>query len=181
MTGATPHLFWITSRAAGSVAMVLAGLSVGLGLSMAGRLVRGPAADRRVLHEALSLATMFALVVHGAVLLGDRPSVPDLTVPFVSSYDTLWLSLGIVAGWATVLLGLSFYVRGRIGVGRWRRLHRFTVLAWVLGIAHSLGMGTDASEPWFLALVGLALLPGAVALAWRLTERGPRARTTLST
>ena len=50
------HLFWITSRAAGTAALVLAGASVTLGLSMGGRLVRGASADRRTLHEALSSA-----------------------------------------------------------------------------------------------------------------------------
>ena len=40
-----------------------------------------------------------------------------------------------------VILGLSYYVRGRIGPARWRKLHRFTALAWVLGVVHALGAG----------------------------------------
>src|SRR5690349_22867102 len=45
----------------------------------------------------------------------------------------------IVAGWMLLALGLSFYARARIGVQRWRSLHRWTALAWVLSIGHSLG------------------------------------------
>ncbi len=44
------------------------------------------------------------------------------------------------------VLGLSYYARARIGVQRWRRLHRFAALAWLLGLVHALGEGTDAGQ-----------------------------------
>lgn len=173
------HLFWITSRAAGTAGLVLASLSITLGLSMGGRLVRGAAADRRTLHEALSLGVMAALAVHALALLGDRylrPSLLDVTVPFAGDYKTGWTSLGIIAGWGIVLLGLSFYVRRTIGVRRWRVLHRFTLVFWVAGIAHTIGEGTDAAEPWFLALLAATTIPPVVSLGWRISERrGPAA------
>ena len=62
--------------------------------------------------------------------------------------------MGIVGGWMMIILGLSFYARGRIGQQRWRKLHRFTALAWILGLAHSLGEGTDAGKLWFLVATG---------------------------
>src|ERR671930_397780 len=110
-TDPTPHLFWITSRAAGTVALVTASLAVALGLTMSTRLLKGRAPDLKNAHEVLSLATIVAIVVHGLVLLGDkflRPSLADLTIPFVSRYQTLWTSVGIVAGWALIFLGLGF-------------------------------------------------------------------------
>ncbi|MEA2265713.1 MAG: hypothetical protein QOE27_1296, partial [Solirubrobacteraceae bacterium] len=82
---ANGHLFWITSRAAGTAALVLSSVSVGVGLLMGGKLLRRRTADLRIAHEALSLATLLAIAVHGAALLGDgylRPSVLDVTVPF---------------------------------------------------------------------------------------------------
>ena len=84
MTDPSHYLFWITSRAAGITAMVLASVSVGFGLMMAGRLGQGRAADRRPVHETLSLAVMLAIAVHGLSLLGDsflRPTLLDVTVP----------------------------------------------------------------------------------------------------
>jgi sulfoxide reductase heme-binding subunit YedZ len=79
-----PHLFWITSRAAGIVALAAASLSVSLGLSMSLR-VRGlQRVDMRVLHETLSLCVLVAIAVHGAALLGDgflHPSLLDISVP----------------------------------------------------------------------------------------------------
>ena len=137
-TDASPHLFWITSRAAGTAALVLASLAVCLGLLMSTRLLKragGP--DLRVAHEALSLATLVAIAVHGLALLGDNfmhPSFADIAVPFVSGFKTGWTTLGIVSGWALLALGLSYYARVRIGAQRWRRLHRFTALAWLAGL-----------------------------------------------
>jgi methionine sulfoxide reductase heme-binding subunit len=167
----TNHLFWITSRAAGTVALALASLSVCVGLAMGGRLIPQGGRDLRTTHEALSLATMAALALHALSLLGDsylRPSLADVTLPFVSSYREPWMTIGILAGWLTALLGLSYYLRGRIGVRRWRTLHRFTALAWLLGIVHALGEGTDVGAIWFLAPLALVVVPALVLLVIRI-------------
>jgi methionine sulfoxide reductase heme-binding subunit len=169
-TAVAPHLYWITSRAAGSAALVLSSISVCVGLVIGGRLLKGRGPDLRVTHEALSLATIAAIAVHGLSLLGDsflHPSVLDISVPFASGYKTAWTTIGIVGGWAMILLGLSYYMRARIGQERWRRLHRFTALAWVLGLAHSLGEGTDAGQTWFLAMTAIVTIPAIVLLARR--------------
>jgi sulfoxide reductase heme-binding subunit YedZ len=170
------HLFWITSRAAGILALLLSSASVSIGLLMGGRLIKRRGAELRSLHEALALGTMGAIVVHAVTLLGDgflHPSLLDIALPFASSYQRAWTTLGIAAGWLTLILGLSYYARTRIGVQRWRRWHRFTALAWVASIAHSLGEGTDAGQAWFLVAVGVVALPGLALLARRLTLHTP--------
>ncbi len=173
----TPHLFWITSRAAGVAALVLASLAVSLGLLMSTKLLRGRAADLRVTHEILSLSTIAAIVVHAVTLLGDKflhPSVVDITVPFASSYKTAWMSLGIIGGWSMALLGISYYARRSIGAKRWRKLHRFTALAWLAGLAHAVGMGTDAGQTWFLAMIGIVVVPALALLIMRLSGTGAK-------
>jgi methionine sulfoxide reductase heme-binding subunit len=183
-TATGPHLFWITSRAAGIAALVLSSVSVCVGLLMGGRLLKGRGPDLRATHEALSLATLGALLVHGLTLLGDKylhPSLADVAIPFASAYKTLWTTTGIVAFWATLILGLSYYARSRIGMQRWRVLHRFTALAWVLGLVHSLGEGTDAGQTWFLAMTAIVVLPALCLLAvrWLSSSRGPQAEVAL--
>jgi methionine sulfoxide reductase heme-binding subunit len=168
------HFFWITSRAAGTLALLLSSIAVLVGLTMGQKLLKGRGPDLRVTHEALSLATLVALVVHAVTLLGDsflHPSLADITIPFASSYMTIWTTAGIVAGWMMIILGLSFYARRRIGQQRWRKLHRFTALAWVLGLAHSLGEGTDAGQVWFLIATGIVVIPAAALLVARLSAR----------
>jgi methionine sulfoxide reductase heme-binding subunit len=169
------HVFWITSRAAGTAALFLSSAAVCVGLTMGGRLLKGR--DLRVTHEALSLATLAALAVHAVSLLGDgflRPTVADVTVPFVSSYRQPWMTIGIVSGWMMVALGLSYYARGRIGPRRWRSLHRLTALAWIGGLAHSLGEGTDAGTVWFVLATAVVGAPAAALLIVRTLSPGRR-------
>jgi sulfoxide reductase heme-binding subunit YedZ len=177
-TSAAPHLFWITSRAAGIVSLVVASLAVSVGLMMSLRMLRARRPELLALHEVLSLATLVALAVHGLALLGDgvlSPSLGDIAVPFAWSYKTAWTSIGIIGGWALVILGLSYYARHAIGVTRWRKLHRLTALAWIAGIVHTLGEGTDAGQIWFLAMLAVVAVPAIVLLALRyLTDDAPR-------
>ncbi len=91
MTDPSPHLFWITSRAAGTAALLLSSLAVCVGLLMSGRMLHGRRLDMRAAHEAIALATIVAIAVHALALLGDaylHPSLADVTVPFASSYKT---------------------------------------------------------------------------------------------
>ena len=175
MTDPTPHLFWITSRAAGFAALVLASLAVSAGLLMSSKLLKGRTSELRSSHDTLALATIVAIVLHGVALLGDQflhPSIADIAIPFVSSYKTFWTSLGIVGGWGLTLLGLSYYARRCVGAARWRKLHRFTALAWLAGLVHALGEGTDAGQLWFLAMIALVAVPALALLATRLTGNG---------
>ena len=84
------------------------------------------------------------------------------------------MSIGIVSGWGLVALGVSYYFRTRIGVARWKRLHRWTALAWVAGIVHSLGEGTDAGTTWFLVCTAIAVVPALVLLIVRHSPVHPR-------
>jgi methionine sulfoxide reductase heme-binding subunit len=184
LTAIGPHLFWVSSRAAGIAAMILASGSLGVGVLIRGRgeSRRLLGSDVRALHEALSLATLAAIAVHGVALLGDaylQPSPLDIAVPFTGAYRPLWTGLGIVAGWGLAALGLSYYARGRIGAARWRYLHRFIPVFWALGVVHTLGAGTDAAQPWMLIALALPAVPALFLLLGRLfgsPEPEPRRR-----
>jgi sulfoxide reductase heme-binding subunit YedZ len=148
------HGWWLAGRASGLVALVLVTISVGIGLAMAGKVMRRPGLSRKLLaiHEHTALAGIIAIAVHGITLLGDpwlHPGITGISVPFTMAFRPLWTGLGIVGGYLAALLGLSFYARRRIGARLWRKAHRATVLVWLLGLAHAFGSGTDASAVWF--------------------------------
>jgi sulfoxide reductase heme-binding subunit YedZ len=171
MTDPSQYLFWITTRAAGTTAMIFASASVGVGLAMGTKLIKGP--DRRNIHQTLAVATMVAIGVHALSLLLDsflHASVLDVVVPFAFSYHTVPTTIGIIAGWGFVILGLSYYLRRRIGYDRWKLMHRFTALAWLFGLIHTFTEGTDAGQLWFIALILLTAAPALVLLAIRLTK-----------
>jgi sulfoxide reductase heme-binding subunit YedZ len=165
-----PHLFWITSRAAGGAALLLASASVALGLMMSSKLKSTSKRDLRAIHEALSLTTLAMVALHGAALLGDsylHPGLTGIAVPFVSAYRPLWTGLGIIAGYGLAVLGLTYYLRDRIGIARWRRLHRLTAVFWLLAIGHTIEAGSDAAQIWFLAVSGALVIPAALLLGLR--------------
>ncbi len=158
------HMFWLASRALGIVAIVLVALGVGLGLALSGKISREPGVPARLkhLHEAIALTALMAIAGHGLLLLGDsylRPTVPQIALPFAIVSHPFWTGLGIIAGWLAAILGLSFYVRRWIGVRLWRWMHRWTLLVYVLGVAHTLGSGTDARAPWLLVILGATAVP----------------------
>jgi sulfoxide reductase heme-binding subunit YedZ len=79
-------------------------------------------------------------------LLGDpflNPGVSGIAVPFAGAYKTLWVGIGILGGYLAALLGLTFYAKKRIGVARWKKLHRLTIVAYAMSLAHTVGAGTD--------------------------------------
>lgn len=169
-----PHLFWITSRAAGGAALLLASASVAVGLMMSSKRPGSNKRDLRAIHEALSLTTLAMVALHGIALLGDsylNPGLGGIAIPFVGFYRPLWTALGILAGYGLAGLGLTYYLRERIGAARWRRLHRLTAAFWLLAIAHTIGSGSDAAEWWFLLLSGALVVPAALLLTLRWAGR----------
>ncbi len=66
-----------------------------------------------------------------------------------------------------ICLGLSFYVRDRIGRQRWKLIHRFTIIAWAAGLIHTLVEGTDAGQLWYLTMITITSAPVLVLVALR--------------
>lgn len=167
-SGVFSHAWWLASRASGVVALTLVTASTLLGLTMAARLVRRPGVMPKLaaLHEQLAVTGLVAIGVHAVTLLGDpwlKPGLAGIAIPGAMAYRPAFTALGVLAGYLCALLGLSFYARRRIGTRRWRSLHRFTSLAYVLAVVHTLGAGTDAGAVWLrVPVLGSAVL--AVAL-----------------
>lgn len=182
MTGPDPlqYGWWLASRAAGVTAYVLASVAVICGLMMAGRVARVPARKQmlRQVHEHAALAGLVAMAVHGITLMGDRwlhPGPAGVLVPFVISYRPLAVASGIVAAYLSAGLGLSFYVKRRVGAARWRKLHQFTMLAWALGLVHAIFAGTDAPTLWLRLVLLWTAVPIIVLFVVRVTASRRRA------
>ncbi len=178
MTQSAPsnYVFWLAGRSAGIVAMLLVTASVLIGLAMAARVM--PPRWRRTavrLHEHLALISLGAIGAHGLLLAADpwlKAGVKGIAIPFVISYRPLWTGLGIIGGYLTALLALSFYLRRRIGPRLWRRMHRFTVVGYALSLVHALGSGTDMAIP----AVRYAVLASALPVVFLLALRYQRGR-----
>lgn len=166
-------VWWLVSRASGVLALLLISLSVVIGLAMAAKVIRRPGLKRSVvrLHEQIALIALAAIALHGLALLGDgwlKPGLRGIAIPFALSYRPALTGAGIIAGYLALLLGPSFYLRRRIGVRRWRKLHRATVLVWALSAVHALGAGSDGTTVWLRCVTLAPLVPIVYLLALRL-------------
>jgi sulfoxide reductase heme-binding subunit YedZ len=166
------YAWWLAGRSAGIVAMLLIVSSVILGLAMAARVIpQRRRAEAVRLHQHLALISLGAIAAHGALLAADpwlNAGLKGLVVPFAIGYRPLWTGLGIIGAYLAVILGLSFYVRRRIRVRVWRKMHRFTVIVYVLALAHALGSGTDAAIPLVRYTMLASSLPVLFLLSLRL-------------
>lgn len=174
------HGWWLLSRAAGITSFALASVAVIAGLAVSGKASDRPGGAKalRALHEHAAIGALAFLAVHAVTLLFDpwlKPGAAGLLVPGAIGYRPLAVAAGVVAGYLSAVLGLSFYARRRIGQARWRWLHRFVIVAWALSVVHVITAGTDASTPWMRMILAASAAPILVLFAGRVLEGRRRA------
>ncbi len=97
----------------------------------------------------------------GALLLDPTLhfGLPSVLVPFASAWKPGAVAAGVVAGWLTAMLAVSFRLRRWIGQKGWRRLHYASFLAFVLALGHALTAGSDLKGVNGSVLAALAAGP----------------------
>jgi sulfoxide reductase heme-binding subunit YedZ len=122
------------------------------------------------LHRDLAGVGLALALIHAAVLMLDR-SVPytptEVVVPFAGPYRPLWVAFGQLALAGSIIVTLSTYVRGRIGHGAWRRIHKVAFLAWAMATIHGAMSGTDTG----ITLLALMYVSSAALVVGLTTTR----------
>jgi len=158
LLGPSPKAYWYLSRASGLVGYVFLWAAVALGLLITGRASRiwpgGPAAVD--MHQFASLLGIAFATFHGVILLGDEYmsyTVWQILLPFTTDgYRPLWVGLGQMAFYVSLIVAFSFYVRQRIGPRTWRVLHYGSFAVYLFTLAHGLMSGTDVSSSAVVAM-----------------------------
>jgi hypothetical protein len=172
------QFLWYVNRGSGVVMLVLLTLSVVLGIvtTMRWRSPRWPRFITAGLHRSVSLLSVAFLAIHviSAVADGYAPIAwKDAVIPFVSQYQPLWLGLGAVALDLLAAVAITSVFRDRVGQRAWKAVHWSAYACWPIAFVHGLGIGTDTSAPWMLAIDGACVLAVAAAVLWR-TSASPR-------
>lgn len=152
LLGAEPKAYWYLSRSSAFVAYILLWLSMVFGLLMTNKLARlwpgGPTAFD--LHQHASLLGLAFALFHALILLGDRyvqATLFQVLAPFqYAGYEPLWVGLGQVGFYGLALVGLSFYVKDRIGRRAWRLIHFLSFAVFVLALLHGIWSGSDSQS-----------------------------------
>lgn len=164
---------WYATRASGIMALLLLTLTMVLGLATTtrARARHWPGYAQQEIHRRISILAVVFLGIH--VLTSVVDSYVDIgwaavVVPFSSGYERFWVGVGTVSLDLMLAVFVSSLLRPHLSAGTWRAIHWLAYLSWPIAMAHTFGMGTDAREPWVLALGVLCGLAVAVALALRL-------------
>jgi sulfoxide reductase heme-binding subunit YedZ len=164
---------WYLTRGTGATALVLLTIVTVLGVA---NMVRWtPAATQRFviqrLHRNLSLLAVVFVAIHvaSAVIDGFAPiRWIDAVIPFRSAYRPLWLGFGAVAFDLMIAIIVTSLLRAHLGYSAWRVLHWLSYGLWVSGVFHGLGIGSDTTQPWMLALAGVSIGAVLAAVLWRI-------------
>lgn len=148
----TTQYTWFITRAAGLTTYLLLWLSMVWGLAVASRILEGKLHGSFTydFHQFISLLAIGFVIVHVVVLLFDQYltfSVPQILIPFISTYRPLWVGVGILSLYLTLLVTVTFYLRDRIGRKAFSQIHVLSLLAFVAAAAHGLYAGTDSPLP----------------------------------
>ena len=171
---------WLVARAAGLVALALLTLSMWLGLGMSTRLL-GARRQKPLFewHRTLVWTGLSMVGLHALALLFD-PTIhfgpASLLVPLAAPWHPGAVAAGVVAGWLSLMLALSFRLRKWIGQRGWRRLHYVSFAAFVLAVGHALTAGTDLHGIGGPAVAAVALGPTLWLVLLRILAPAPKLR-----
>ncbi|MDD5369066.1 MAG: ferric reductase-like transmembrane domain-containing protein [Anaerolineaceae bacterium] len=144
------QVMWFITRAAGFTAYILIWLSVAWGLAVSNKIL-DHLLHRQItydFHQFISLLAIGFLLLHIGILLFDRYlpySVLQILVPFLSPYRPLWVGIGVIAFYLTLLVTVTYYLRGRIGMKAFRSIHVLSLVAYLGASIHGFFSGTDSS------------------------------------
>ncbi len=148
---------WYITRAAGFTSYLLIWLSMVWGLAVSSKILdsmlhRSFTYD---FHQFLSLLAIGFIALHMGILLFDRYlpyTLGQLLVPFLSTYRPLWVGVGVISMYLVLLVTVTFYLRGRIGMKAFRAIHVFSLLSYLGVTLHGFLSGTDSSLPTVIGM-----------------------------
>lgn len=140
---------WYLTRAAGLLAYLLLWLSTAWGLAVTSKIF-DPLLHRAFtydMHQYLSLLAIGFTVLHVGVLAADRYlpfSIAQILVPFIAPYRPLWVGVGVIGLYLTLLVTVTFYIRRWIGQRAFRAIHLSSFVAYAAVTLHGFFAGTDS-------------------------------------
>jgi predicted ferric reductase len=146
------QFWWYLTRAAGLMGYFLIWLSTAWGLVVSSKIL-DPIMDRGFtydFHEYLSWLGLAFIATHVIVLMADKYlpyTIWQVLIPFLSPYRPLWVGLGVVAFYLSLLVTVAFYLKKKIGMELFRKIHYLSLVAYFGATLHGFYAGTDSVFP----------------------------------
>ncbi len=144
------QVFWYITRAAGLVAYLLLWLSTAWGLAVSSKILDGILHRTFTydFHQFISLLALGFLALHLGSLTLDHYlpfNLLQILVPVFSPYRPVWVAIGGIGLYLSVLVTVTYYIRGRIGMKAFRSIHVLSLVGYLGATIHSFFSGTDTS------------------------------------
>lgn len=170
---------WYITRSAGLVAYLLLWFSTAWGLAVPSRILNGVLHGSFTFefHEFISLLAIGFTAVHMGALLFDHYApftLVQIALPFLSDYRPFWTGIGILSMYLVVLVTVTFYLRGRIGMKAFRAIHLLSLLGYLGAALHGLYAGTDSALPTVQWMYAGTFLTIVFLLTYWLVEQAMR-------
>ena len=181
MTNMLQYWSFTVLQASGLTGLLFAYFSIMLGLLQAGRAPAWlPLSYRQIdrFHRQLGLLIIGLVAVHVVATVFDAMGDSWQTVLIPGMWAQLgwpqavWgYNLSIFALYLLVLTAPTFYLRRMLRADRWRFIHRFVLVFYVLSFWHALILGLDVgSYGWLRPLMWSAQIPLLALFILRLLE-----------
>jgi predicted ferric reductase len=146
------QFWWYLTRAAGLMGYFLIWLSTAWGLVVSSKILdslmdRGFTYD---FHEYFSLLGLGFIAIHVIVLMADKYlpyTIWQVLIPFLSPYRPFWVGIGVIAFYLSLLVTVTFYLKKKIGMDLFRKIHYLSLVGYVGATLHGLYAGTDSVLP----------------------------------
>jgi predicted ferric reductase len=177
---------WLAARAAGIVTFLLLTFQVSLGLVLSHPTNKSTwKLSKRIFpwHDHVWVFVMAFLLVHIVSIVLDpyaKVTVIGALIPGLSEYRSSAVAIGTMALYAFLLTAISARWTKLLPSGMWLKIHRLSLVVWVLAWLHAVLSGTDSGQlgPIYVAS-GLAVVFSGAYRYWASRQRRPTFTTSL--
>jgi hypothetical protein len=160
---------WLAARATGIVSYLLLTLLVAFGLVLSHPTNQSTWKISKTIfpwHENLFVFVVAFTVAHVVSLIFDpfaNVGVQGVVVPGLSQYRSIPVALGSLAMYAALLSGVTARWTKLLPKGLWLRLHRLSLVGWILAWVHGIlaGIDTPTLVPMYAGTGALVVAAGA--------------------
>lgn len=177
---------WLAGRATGITSYLLLTALVSLGLILSHPTNQSTwKLSKRIFpwHENLFVFVVAFVVAHVVSIVLDPYAgvgIAGSFIPGLSAYRTAPVALGTLGLYAALVSGITGRWTKLLPPGLWLKLHRFSLVAWILSWIHGLLAGTDSAPllPMYL-VTGLLVLAAGAYRYWVARKARPTFATSL--
>lgn len=147
---------WEWTRASGLTSFVLLFFSIFAGLLHSSLTLKKEWKSRLYFfHQTTGWLGFLVIVFHAVILLYDRYvsyEWYEIFVPFMSDEHRVLNGIGTLAFYGVFLILLSSDMMKKVGRSLWKKIHLFSLPAYLLALIHGVLIGTDATSSLVLMI-----------------------------